>query len=224
VTPTAESTTSAAPASDIPPGVLWTDPKYAVKEMPPARVAVPTTKRPTTGTSTAKTPAAAASAAANLGYDDRAAQDFADGVSTPQLVWTRQDPATKGQKASALNATKEMASYNKLLVEKFVANMSVPNSATLVENSSTEYLYLLSFTIDIKGKISHIHAEKTYGKLNAVNLGDDRENAGITNSMVSALNKCSPLKVPPTGISPWYMLLKYEPNTGKVFVANLNTI
>ena len=117
-----------------------------------------------------------------------------------------------------------MAAYNKGLVEKFVSNMTVPNSATLVENSSNQYVYLVSFMIDSKGKIKNISTEKSYGQFTAVNLADDTENATMTASITQALGKCSPVKVPPSGISPWYMLLKYEPNTGKVFVANLNTI
>ena len=142
----------------------------------------------------------------------------------PQYVWTRNDKATKGQKTDALNASKEMSAYNKQLVEKFVANMVVPNNATLVENSQSKYLYLISFTIDAKGKISHINSEKTYGNFNAVNLADDDENKTMTNAITQALSKCSPLAVPPAGIAPWYMLLRFEPNTGKVYVANLNTI
>jgi hypothetical protein len=218
-TSTAPATT-AAPASEIPPGVLWTDPKYAVKEMPPARVAVPTKNRPTTGTSHTQTPPAATPV--DLGYDDKAAEAFAGAVTVPQLVWTRQDPVTKGQKA--VNTSKEMHAYNRGLVEKFVSNMVVPNNATLVENSTAQYLYLISFTIDAKGKIIHINSEKSYGQYNALNLADDNENAAMTASITKALAKCSPVKVPPAGISPWYMLLRYEPNTGKVFVAHLNTI
>ena len=221
--PAANGTPAAAPTSDLPPGVLWTDPKHEVKEMPaPARVALPSKNRPTTGTTPAK-PATPAPVA-DLGYDAKSAQAFADSVGNPQYVWTRQDKATKGQKATAVNATSEASAYNRGLVEKFVANMTVPNSATLVENSASQYVYLLSFMIDEKGKIKNINSEKQFGPCTAVNLADDGENATMTASITQALAKCSPVKVPSAGVPPWYMLLKYEPNTGKVFVANLNTI
>ena len=216
---TAATTTSVttAPASEIPPGVLWTDPKYAVKEVPQV---VPPAKSVSNANKTSTTTSVSSVSA---GYDDKAAQSFADSVSMPQYVWTRKDAATKGHKASAL-ATKEMAEYNKTLVEKFVANMTVPNQATLVDNSQSNYVYLISFTVDAKGKIAHINSEKSYGQFNAVNLADDNTNRAMLATITQALTRCSPVAVPPAGDAPWYMLLKYEPNTGKVFVANLNTI
>lgn len=218
-----DSTKATAPTSEVPPGVLWTDPKYAVKEVPPpAKVAVPT--KPGAKDKKDDKDAKAAEAAKVNEYDDKEAQSFADSVGNPQYVWTRQDTETKGKKAAALNASKEMHEYNRKLVENFVSHMTVPNSATLVENSSNKYVYLFSFTIDSKGKISHIHSENSYGQFTALNLADDSENSKMTASITDALAKCSPVKVPPAGISPWYMLLRYEPNTGKVFVANLNTI
>lgn len=221
---TTTTTTSKTPTSDIPPGVLWTDPKYAVKEVPQPKQVAPTKGQPTTGTTAAATtPATSQPAATSNVYDEKAAQAFADSVGLPQYVWTKQENATAAGKAKAALISKEMAAYNKSIVEKFVANMTVPNSATLVENSSNQYVYLISFTIDGSGKISKINSERSFGQFNALHLADDNENAAMTNSITSALAKCSPLQVPPVGTSPWYMLLKFEPNTGKVFVANLNS-
>lgn len=221
---TTTTTTSTTPTSDIPPGVLWTDPKYAVKEVPQPKQVAPTKGQPTTGTTAAATtPATSQPAATSNVYDEKAAQAFADSVGLPQYVWTKQENATAAGKAKAALISKEMAAYNKSIVEKFVANMTVPNSATLVENSSNQYVYLISFTIDGSGKISKINSERSFGQFNALHLADDNENAAMTNSITTALAKCSPLKVPPVGTSPWYMLLKFEPNTGKVFVANLNS-
>jgi len=223
------SSAASTPSSDIPPGVLWTDPKYAVKEVPQPKAPASTKPQPTTGTTTTTTTTTTGAAAATVapatstGYDETAAQAFIDSVSSPQYVWTKQEK-TKKSKASAANTSKEMAAYNRTIVEKFVANMSVPNSATLVENSSSKYVYLLSFTIDAKGKISKINSESSYGPFTAVHLADDSENSLMTNSAIQALSKCSPVKVPPAGTAPWYMLLKYDPNTGKVFVAHLNSI
>jgi hypothetical protein len=194
--------------------------------MPAARVPLPTSPRPTTGTkgSSAAVTTAKPSDVNPTSYDDKDAKIFADSLSMTQYVWTRQDKETKGQKVDALNASKEMAAYNRFLVEKFVANMTVPSSATLVENSSSQYVYLLSFTIDAKGKINNINPEKSFGPFKAVTLADDGENGMMIASMTKALAKCSPVKVPPGGVPPWYMLLKYEPNTGKVFIANMNSI
>jgi hypothetical protein len=219
----ASSTTgTAAPTSDIPPGVLWTDPKYAVKEVAaPVRVAVPTAKQPTTGTAATKV----ATPVDNSGtYDEKEASEFANAAGLPQYLWNRQSSTTKGQKDATAELAKEVKAYHRMLVEKFVANMSVPNSATLVENSTTNYLYLVSFTIDAKGKINNVNSVKSFGPLNAVNLADDNENALMTSSVKGAISKCSPVKLPPSGVAPWYMLLKYEPNSGKVFVTNVNAI
>jgi hypothetical protein len=215
---TSADSTSAGSAAATESG-LWTAPKYAVKEIPQAKQTTKSTT--TTTTTTATTPAATSNSTI---YDDKEAKDFADNVTMPQYVWTRNDKKTKGQKTDALNASKEMSAYNRQLVEKFVANMVVPNNATLVESSQSKYLYLISFTIDGKGKINHVNSEKTYGSFNAVNIADDNENKMMTSAITQALSKCSPLAVPPAGIAPWYMLLRFEPNTGKVYVANLNTI
>ena len=212
-------TASTAPTSDIPAGVLWTDPKYAVKEVPaPVRVPVPGAKGPTTGTTKAATPAKTAESA--NAYDEKEAAEFSKAAGIPQYLWTKQDQPAKGATSPA-EIAKEVKAYHRMFVEKFVANMSVPNSATLVENSSTNYVYLISFTIDAKGKIINVDSVKSFGQLNAVNLADDNENATMTNSIKIAVIKCSPVKTPPTGIAPWYMLLKYEPNSGKVFVTNV---
>jgi len=219
-TSTDTTVTPAVPGSDIPAGVLWTDPKYAVKEVPQPTKA-PTKTQPTTGTAAA-TPATGTAVSATS-YDETAARVFADAVSQPQYIWNQQTSSKKG-KTSAANVSKELASYNRTIVEKFVANMSVPDSATLVENSSAMYVYLLSFSIDAKGNISKIKSESTFGPFTALHLADVNENAKMTSSVVQALSKCSPVPPLPTGVPPWYMLLRYEPNSGKVFVANCNTI
>jgi hypothetical protein len=185
-------------------------------------VAVPTAKRPTTGT-TGTTPAAKPPDTSN-GYDDKEARDFANAAGMPQLLWTRQDQQAKGPKTAAADIAKEVSAYHRMIVEKFVANMSVPNSATLVENSSINYIYLISFTIDAKGKISNINSAKSVGSINAVTLTDDNENAVMTASIKRAVAACSPVKTPPTGMAPWYMMLKYEPNSGKVFVTNISSL
>jgi hypothetical protein len=215
-----------APTSDIPPGVLWTDPKYAVKEVPaPVRVPVPSVHRPTTGTKGNATATPAKPVDTSGIYDEKEATDFATSVGAPAYLWNKQpDKTIKTQKAEANTSSKEMAAYNKSLVQKFVSNMSVPNSATLVESSSANYLYLLSFTIDADGKIKNINSEKSAGPLSAVNLADDTENASMTSTITSALTKCSPVKKPTAGLPPWNMMLKYEPNTGKVFVSQVNAL
>jgi len=214
---TAASTT-AAPTSDIPPGVLWTDPKYAVKEVPQPKTQ--STKQPSPATAA---DIAAHAAASSTAYDEIAAKVFADAVSQPQYVWNQADSKKKG-KTSVANVSKELAAYNRTIVEKFVANMTVPDGSTLVENSSAMYVYLMSFSVDAKGNISKIKSESTFGPFTALHLADDGENSKMTAGVVQALSKCSPLPKPPAGTPPWYMLLRYEPNTGKVFVANLNTI
>jgi hypothetical protein len=218
------TTAPANPTPDIPAGVLWTDPKYAVKEVQvPARVAVPSASHGTTGTKTGTTAAPKGPDVNPYGYDEKEAKEFAAAASMPQFLWTKQDTA-RGQKSVALNDKKEMSDYHKTFVEKFVSKMEVPSTATLVESASAKYLYLYSFAIDKSGKIININSENSYGPFTAVHLADDNENAALSSAVAKALAKCSPVKVPPVGNAPWYMLLKYEPDTGKVFVSHLNSM
>ena len=164
-------------------------------------------------------------------YDETAAKAFSDAVSTePQYIWLSPDrpsPASqsKFQQNRVLASTEtlnRLDSYIQDLSQSIQANMSVPGSAQLVETANRKYSYLVSFVVKNSGQISNITTEKQVGNLSSVRLADDNENSQVEKAITKALGKVSPVKVPPAGFAPWYMLLKYDVNSGRVLVACLN--
>ena len=164
-------------------------------------------------------------------YDEAAAKAFSEAVSTePQYVWLSPDrpsPAaqSKFQQNRVLASTEtlnRLDTYIKDLSQSIQANVSVPGSAQLVETANRKYTYLVSFVVKNSGQISNITSEKQVGALSAVPLADDDENGQVVKAITKALGKVSPVKVPPAGFAPWYMLLKYDVSSGNVFVACLN--
>lgn len=164
-------------------------------------------------------------------YDETAAKAFSEAISTePQYVWLSPDrpsPAaqSKFQQNRVLASTEtlnRLDSYIKDLSQSIQANVSVPGSAQLVETANRKYSYLVSFVVKNSGQISNITTEKQVGALSSVPLADDDENGQVVKAITKALGKVSPVKVPPAGFAPWYMLLKYDVNSGSVFVACLN--
>ncbi len=164
-------------------------------------------------------------------YDEAAAKAFSEAISTePQYVWLSPDrpsPAaqSKFQQNRVLASTEtlnRLDSYIKDLSQSIQANVSVPGSAQLVETANRKYSYLVSFVVKNSGQISNITTEKQVGALSSVPLADDDENGQVVKAITKALGKVSPVKVPPAGFAPWYMLLKYDVNSGNVFVACLN--
>ncbi len=164
-------------------------------------------------------------------YDEEAAKAFSEAISTePQYVWLSPDrpsPAaqSKFQQNRVLASTEtlnRLDSYIKDLSQSIQANVSVPGSAQLVETANRKYSYLISFVVKNSGQISNITSEKQVGALSSVPLADDDENSQVVKAITKALGKVSPVKVPPAGFAPWYMLLKYDVNSGNVFVACLN--
>lgn len=164
-------------------------------------------------------------------YDEAAAKAFSEAISTePQYVWLSPDrpsPAaqSKFQQNRVLASTEtlnRLDSYIKDLSQSIQANVSVPGSAQLVETANRKYSYLVSFVVKNSGQISNITTEKQVGALSSVPLADDDENSQVVKAITKALGKVSPVKVPPAGFAPWYMLLKYDVNSGNVFVACLN--
>lgn len=164
-------------------------------------------------------------------YDEAAAKAFSEAISTePQYVWLSPDrpsPASqsKFQQNRVLASTEtlnRLDTYIKDLSQSIQANVSVPGSAQLVETANRKYSYLVSFVVKNSGQISNITNEKQVGALSSVPLADDDENGQVVKAITKALGKVSPVKVPPAGFAPWYMLLKYDVNSGNVFVACLN--
>ena len=164
-------------------------------------------------------------------YDESAAKAFSQAVSSePQYVWLSPDrpsPASqsKFQQNRVLASSEQLSrldSYIKDLSQSIQTNVAVPGSAQLVETANRKYTYLVSFVVKNSGQISNITTVKQVGTLTSVPLADDEENSEVEKAITRALGKVSPVKVPPAGLAPWYMLLKYEVNSGNVFVACLN--
>ncbi len=164
-------------------------------------------------------------------YDESAAKAFSQAVSSePQYVWLSPDrPSAASQSKFQQNRTlasseqlNRLDSYIKDLSQSIQTNVSVPGSAQLVETANRKYSYLVSFVVKNSGQISNITSEKQVGTLTSVPLADDEENSQVEKAITRALGKVSPVKVPPAGFAPWYMLLKYDLNSGNVFVACLN--
>ncbi len=164
-------------------------------------------------------------------YDESAAKAFSQAVSSePQYVWLSPDrpsaaSQSKFQQNRVLASSEQLNrldSYIKDLSQAIQTNVAVPGSALLVETANRKYTYLVSFVVKNSGQISNITTEKQVGTLTSVPLADDEENSQVEKAITRALGKVSPVKVPPAGFAPWYMLLKYEVNSGNVFVACLN--
>ncbi len=164
-------------------------------------------------------------------YDVAAAKAFSQAVSSsPQYVWLSPDrpsPASQTQfKQNRVLASAEqlnrLDTYIKDLTQRIQTNLSVPGSAQLVETSNRKYNYLVSFVVKNNGQITNITSQDKAGTLTAVTLSDDTENSDIVQALTRALTKSSPVKVPPAGFAPWYMLMKYDVTSGKVLVACLN--
>ncbi len=164
-------------------------------------------------------------------YDESAAKAFSQAVSSePQYVWLSPDrpsPASqsKFQQNRVLASSEQLNrldSYIKDLSQSIQTNLSVPGSAQLVETANRKYSYLISFVVKNSGQITNISSEKQVGTLSSVPLADDDENGQVVKAISRALGKVSPVKVPPAGFAPWYMLLKYDVNSGNVMVACLN--
>lgn len=164
-------------------------------------------------------------------YDESAAKAFSQAVSSePQYVWLSPDrpsPASqsKFQQNRVLASSEQLNrldSYIKDLSQAIQTNVAVPGSAQLVETANRKYSYLVSFVVKNSGQISNITTEKQVGTLTSVPLADDEENSQVEKAITRALGKVSPVKVPPAGFAPWYMLLKYDLSSGNVFVACLN--
>jgi hypothetical protein len=224
------TTTTLTPVPDVAPGV-WTDPKYAIKEAPVKTLSkttttTTTTKDPVKATETTSTSTSTTGATTTVTkvYDEAGAKAFADSVSMPQYLWTRREVETKGQKIVAVNTSKEMAAFNRGIAEKFSSSLIIPNSATLVESTTPNYVYLFSFTIDAKGKITHINNENSFANIKAVNMADPNENGAFVSAISSAIGHCAPALPPADVKAPVYMILRYEASSGKTYVANLNTI
>ncbi|CAN5247377.1 hypothetical protein BH11CYA1_BH11CYA1_05580 [soil metagenome] len=164
-------------------------------------------------------------------YDESAAKAFSQAVSSePQYVWLSPDrpsPASqsKFQQNRVLASTEQLSrldSYIKELSQSIQGNLYVPGSAQLVETTNRKYSYLISFVVKNNGQITNVTSEKQVGTLTSTPLADDDENGQVVKAITKALAKVSPVKVPPAGFAPWYMLLKYEVSSGKVLVACLN--
>jgi len=164
-------------------------------------------------------------------YDISAAKEFSQAVSaSPQYVWLSPDrpsPASQYQfkQNRVLASTEQLGrldSYIKDLTRRIQSNLSVPQTAQLVEMSNRKYNYLVSFVVKNNGQIANVTTEKQAGSLTAVPLADDSENSDVVKALTRALTKSAPVKVPPAGFAPWYMLMKYDVNSGKLFVACLN--
>lgn len=164
-------------------------------------------------------------------YDESAAKAFSQAVSSePQYVWLSPDrpsaaSQSKFQQNRVLASSEQLNrldSYIKDLSQAIQTNVAVPGSAQLVETTNRKYSYLVSFVVKNSGQISNITTEKQVGTLTSVPLADDEENSQVEKAITRALSKVSPVKVPPAGFAPWYMLLQYDVNSGNVFVACLN--
>ncbi len=250
------SDSSVDTASTGSSGVLWTAPQYQVKPVSrkPAAGSMPADIAPGQGSAAAaasNNDGSAANATVSTtttdgtttvrrkkrkkadgpAYDEAAAKDFSEAVSTePQYVWLSPDrpsaaSQSKFQQNRVLASTEtlnRLDTYIKDLSQSIQANVSVPGSAQLVETANRKYSYLVSFVVKNSGQISNINTEKQVGALSSVPLADDDENSQVVKAITKALGKVSPVKVPPAGFAPWYMLLKYDVSSGSVFVACLN--
>jgi len=170
-------------------------------------------------------------AAPEFVYDTAAAKEFTLAVSSsPQYVWLSPDrpsPASQShfRQKRVLASTETLGrldTYIKDLTQRIQTNLTVPSSAQLVETSNRKYNYLVSFVVKNSGQIANVTTEDKVGTLSAVPITDDSENNSIVQALKSALAKSAPVKVPPAGFAPWYMLMKYDVTTGKVLVACLN--
>lgn len=165
-------------------------------------------------------------------FDEKAFRTFVDSLKEPQYVWLSPDRSSAAvDPKNAFKQTKTLAnadqlgamdSYIKDLTTRVQANLSVPSTATLVE-SNLKYSYLITFTIREKGQIANFQVEKQIGPFTTVPLADDNESASVVQAINNALTKATPMPTPPVGFAPWYMVLQYDVNSGRMILACLNS-
>lgn len=182
------------------------------------------------------TPAAAATpstAAAAPAFDEKAFRSFVDSLKEPQYVWLSPDRSSAAvDPKNAFKQTKTLAnadqlsrmdSYIKDLTNKVQANLVVPSTATLVESTNRNYSYLITFTLRERGQMANFQVEKQLGPFTTEALADDNESAAVVSAINKALTSASPMPTPPVGFAPWYMVMKYDVNSGRIILACLNT-
>jgi hypothetical protein len=163
-------------------------------------------------------------------YDPAAVRAFSQAVGgTPQYVWLSAPKTTtvnqyqiKESKLLPTATTSAFDTYIKDLTKRVESNLSVPQSAQLVEMTNRKYKYLISFMVKSNGQISNITSEKQAGSITSEPLADDGENAQIVQALSRALTRSAPVKTPPSGFAPWYMVMQYDVNSGKLLLACLN--
>jgi hypothetical protein len=182
------------------------------------------------------TPAAAATpstAAAAPAFDEKAFRSFVDSLKEPQYVWLSPDRSSAAvDPKNAFKQTKTLAnadqlsrmdSYIKDLTNKVQANLVVPSTATLVESTNRNYSYLITFTLRERGQMANFQVEKQLGPFTTEALADDNESAAVVSAINKALTSASPMPTPPVGFAPWYMVMKYDVNSGRIILACLNS-
>lgn len=218
------------PATDIPnsrtPDATATPATSADADAAAAGLIESGKKRKTTTTITTET--------AVDNYDAAAVRAFSQAVGgTPQYVWLSAPKAAAGVTVGQyqLKENKLLASsvkssafdaYIKDLTKLIESNLSVPQSSQLVEMTNRKYKYLISFVVKNNGQISNIVSEKQAGSITSEPLADDGENSQVVNALSRALTRSAPLKTPPSGFAPWYMVMQYDVTTGRVLLACLN--
>lgn len=175
--------------------------------------------------------AAATEKSTTPAFDDKAFREFVGSLKEPQYVWLSPDHASAAvDPKNAFKQTKTLANadqlgrmdnYIKELTGKVQSYLSVPSTATLVE-SNQKYIYLITFTLRERGQMANFRVEPQLGPFSTVPLADDNESNAVVGAINKALTKASPMPTPPVGFAPWYMVLKYEVNSGKVMLACLN--
>lgn len=183
-------------------------------------------------------PAAAATtnsntAAAAPAFDEKAFRSFVDSLKEPQYVWLSPDRSSAAvDPKNAFKQTKTLAnadqlsrmdSYIKDLTNKVQANLVVPSTATLVESTNRKYSYLITFTLRERGQMANFQVEKQLGPYTTVALADDNESAAVVSAINKALTSASPMPTPPVGFAPWYMVMQYDVNSGRIILACLNS-
>jgi hypothetical protein len=186
----------------------------------------------------ATAPAAAATtnsnnAAAAPAFDEKAFRSFVDSLKEPQYVWLSPDRSSAAvDPKNAFKQTKTLAnadqlsrmdSYIKDLTNKVQANLVVPSTATLVESTNRNYSYLITFTLRERGQMANFQVEKQLGPFTTEALADDNESAAVVSAINKALTSASPMPTPPVGFAPWYMVMKYDVNSGHIILACLNS-
>lgn len=156
-----------------------------------------------------------------------------DSLKEPQYVWLSPDRSSAAvDPKNAFKQTKTLAnadqlsrmdSYIKDLTNKVQANLVVPSTATLVESTNRKYSYLITFTLRERGQMANFQVEKQLGPYTTVALADDNESAAVVSAINKALTSASPMPTPPVGFAPWYMVMQYDVNSGRIILACLNS-